>query len=188
MKIKILLPTLIGMTYAAAALAVSPGNYDTRFNISAQVPGSAMITTPEGTPITQLDIHLIPSGSPYAAPATLSADTVSIRPLRLWSNSSSDDKVRLTLDDGNSATGRPFTLNSSSGAQLNKMEYKISTIDHSGKKAFLYSGAQHDYILTRHVGYAEQEIAFVFESQRVHNAYKPGDYSGVVYANVAVMP
>lgn len=183
-----LLSGAASLMLVAASQATVPANYDTRFNITAQVPDSAFITDPQGTPVTEVDLRLIPAGSQFANPITLSADTLSFKPLRLWSNNASDNRVKITLDDGNSGTGSPFVLNSYTGSQLKPINYKITTVEGNERKVFTRSGAEHNYALVKQDSHAEKEIVFVVESLQAHNTYKPGAYSGVVYANVAALP
>lgn len=179
---------LAGLVLSAYAFATQPANYDTRFLLSAHVPESATITDAQGVPVTEIALSLTPSGSQHAAPATLSADTLTVKPLRIWSNSTEAERVRITIDDGQSATGQRFSLNGYGRNGPEKMEYTVSTVDDSGKKTFLYSGAQHDYTLTPMSTHAEKSIAFVFESSRAYGGYTPGNYSGIAYASVAVLP
>ena len=188
MTIRTLIAGVTGVLFSTAALATAPSHYDTRFNITAEVPDSAFITDPQGTPVTEIDLRLIPAGSHYARSTALSADTLGVKPLRLWSNNSGDNRVKITLDDGNSANGAPFVLNSSSGSRLEQMNYKVSTIEGAERKEFLRSGADNSYVLTKQQNHAEKEIVFVVESRQAHNTYQPGSYGGVVYANVAVIP
>lgn len=188
MKISLLISGVAGVLFSTAALATAPSHYDTRFNITAQVPDSAFITDPQGTPVTEIDLRLIPAGSSYARSTALSADTLSVKQLRLWSNSRDDNRVKITLDDENSATGSPFALNSSSGSRSEQMNYKVTTIAGAERKEFLRSGAENSYVLTKRQNHAEKEIVFMVESRQAHNSYQPGNYSGVIYANVAVIP
>ncbi|AKJ41129.1 hypothetical protein [Pragia fontium] len=192
MKIKHLALVVAGLAFSSAALATKPANYDMRFNISAEVPDSVLITDPEGNPITELDIRLTPAGSSHAGSTqSMSADTQSIQSLRLWSNVITDTKVKLTLDDNDVATGSAFALTSNAGGQLNKMNFKVSALEtDAAKYDFVNSGDNKDYTLTTvgagDTGHAEKEIAFVFESTKAYTDYSAGGYSGVVYANVAV--
>lgn len=190
MKIKQLALVVAGMAFSTAVLATTPANYDTRFNVSAQVPDSVLITDPDGNPVTELDVRLTPNGSGHADSQTsMSADTQNLKSLRLWSNSSSDTAVKLTLDDSNVATGSAFTLNSTSGGQLNKMTYKVSTIESgAAKKTFTNSGETKNYTLAPVGTHAEKEVAFLFESTAAYNSYTEGAYGGIVYANVTVGP
>ncbi|WP_159565995.1 hypothetical protein [Budvicia diplopodorum] len=192
MKIKHLALVVAGMTFSTAVLATTPANYDTRFNLSARVPDAVSITDPEGNPVADLDVRLTPNGSGHAdLRTTMSADTQNLQALRLWSNTvgATTTKVKLTLDDGNVSTGTAFALNSTSGGQLNKMSYKVSTIGAGAPKVnFTNSGEQKEYTLTTTGTHAEKDVAFVFESTAAHNTYAGGAYGGVVYATLALVP
>ena len=58
MKTKIVLSSLAVMMFSASALASTPASYDTKFNVRANVPDSAHIVTPDGKPVTDVDIEL----------------------------------------------------------------------------------------------------------------------------------
>ena len=194
MKIKQLAFVVAGLAFSGAALSAPVTNFDTRFNVTAEVPDGVLITDPDGNPVTELDIRLTPGGSGHAsATNTMSADTLKVKSLRLWSNNVSDLKVKLTLDDQYASTGSPFQLNSTTGGQLNKIPFTVATIESgAAKQTFVNSGDSKNYNMTAvgsgATGHTEKEVAFVFESTSAYNTYAAGGYSGVVYANVAVAP
>lgn len=175
MKAKVL-SAIVAMAISASALAITPPSYDTKFNVSANVPDGAMITDPGGRPITDLDVVLTP-----AASGKMEAQT---EQLSLWNNDVSKLDVSLTLDDSSVATGGAFTLSSTQGDVLNKMTYQISTITASGAQLFAKSGDTNDFTLTANGTHGEMPVVFKFVSDEDYNAIGQGNYTGVVYANV----
>ncbi|MTH45584.1 hypothetical protein [Intestinirhabdus alba] len=175
MKAKVLSAIAV-MAVSASALAASPSNYDTKFNVSANVPDSAMITDPSGRPITDLDVVLTP-----AASGKMEAQT---EQLALWNNDVSKLDVSLTLDDSAVATGSPFTLYSTQGDVLNNMTYQISSITADGAQQFTKSGDSKDFSLKANGTHGEMPVRFKFVSDANYTDIGQGNYTGVVYANV----
>lgn len=180
MKAKILLSAVIASALSASAFAATPASYDTKFNVSANVPDSAMITDPSGKPVTDLDVELIP-----AASGKMEAET---QLLKLWNNDVTGTDVSLTMDDSQSATGDAFTLYSTQGGSLHSLTYQISTISESGTQSFATSGDTMDYALTANGTHAELPVVFKFVSDADYNTLGQGHYTGVVYANVVANP
>lgn len=180
MKTKIVLSALAGLIVSASALAATPQSYDTRFNVSANVPDGAMITDPSGKPVTDLDVELVP-----AASGRMEAQTVA---LKLWNNDVTKLDVALTLDDSQSATGEAFTLYSSQGGTLNSMTYKITSLTSAGSSEYAKSGDSADYSLQANGTHGELPVMFKFVSDKNYTDLGQGNYSGVVYANVVAKP
>lgn len=180
MKTKIVLSALTGLTMSASALAATPQSYDTRFNVSANVPDSAMITDASGKPVTDLDVELVP-----AASGRMEAQTAA---LKLWNNDVTKLDVALTLDDSQSATGDAFTLYSTQGGTLNAMTYKINSITSAGSQEFAKSGDSSDYSLQANGTHGELPVMFKFVSDKNYTELGQGNYTGVVYANVVAKP
>lgn len=177
MKTKIALSILSGLVMSVSALAATPDTYDTRFNVSANVPDSAMITDPSGKPVTDLDVEMIP-----AASGRMEAQTVA---LKLWNNDVTKLDVALTMDDSQSATGDAFTLYSTQGGTLNSMSYKVSTVTSAGTQEFANSGETYDYSLVANGTHGELPVFFKFVSDKNYDELGQGNYTGVVYANLA---
>ena len=178
MKTKIVLSSLAVMMFSASALATTPASYDTKFNVSANVPDSAHIVTPDGKPVTDVDIELTANGlvgNKMEAKSPL---------LMLWNNDVNKLDVTLVMDDSQSATGGAFTLYSTQGGVLNSMTYKINTIDGTGTKSFATSGATQDYTLTANGTHGQLPLQWQFVSDADYTALGQGQYTGVVYANV----
>lgn len=180
MKTKVALSVLAGLVMSASALAATPQSYDTRFNVSANVPDSAMIVDPSGKPVTDVDVVLVPAASGYMEAQT---DT-----LMLWNNDVTKLDVSLVMDDSQSATGDAFTLYSTQGGTLNSMTYKISTITSAGSQEFAKSGDSKDYALKANGTHGEMPVVFKFVSDKAYDALGQGNYTGVVYANVVANP
>ncbi|HEY3984595.1 hypothetical protein [Cedecea sp.] len=180
MKTKIVISTLAAVAMSASALAATPQSYDTRFNVSANVPDGAMITDPSGKPVTDLDVELVPASS-----GRMEAQTIA---LKLWNNDVTKLEVGLTLDDSQSATGDAFTLYSTQGGTLNTLNYKVSTITSTGEKAFAKSGDKFDYTLQANGTHGELPVIFKFVSDKNYSQLGQGNYTGVVYANVVAKP
>ena len=175
-KIVIVLPSLAALIMSASALAVTPQSYDTRFNVSANVPDGAMITDPSGKPLTDLDVELVPAASGF-----MEAQTAVVK---LWNNDVEKLEVSLTLDDSQSASGDAFTLYSSQGGALNSMTYKISAITGDGTNIYDTSGKSYDFTLKANGTHGELPITFKFVSDKNYTDLGQGNYSGLVYANV----
>jgi hypothetical protein len=180
MKAKLLLSVIVASALSASAFAATPASYDTKFNVSANVPDSAMITDPSGKPVTDVDVEMTP-----AASGKMEAET---QLLKLWNNDVTGTDVSLTMDDSQSATGDAFTLYSTEGGTLHNMTYQISTISDSGSQSFAASGDTMNYTLTANGTHAEQPVVFKFVSDADYNTLGQGHYTGVVYANVVANP
>ena len=181
MKTKVALSVLAGLVMSASALASTPQSYDTRFNVSANVPDSAKIIDPSGKPVTEVDVVLVAKESGYMEAET---DT-----LKLWNNDVTKLDVSLVLDDSQSATGEAFTLYSTQGGTLNTMTYKISTVTTAGTQEFAKSGDSKNYALTAQgTTHADMPLRFRFVSDKTYDALGQGNYTGVVYANVVANP
>jgi hypothetical protein len=76
MKTQTMLSVLAGLVMSASAMASTPASYDTKFNVSANVPDSATITDPGGRPITDMDVELTPAASGYMEAQTTALKTV----------------------------------------------------------------------------------------------------------------
>lgn len=176
MKTKTLLSIFVGMAVSASALASTPASYDTKFNVSANVPDSVLITDAGGVPVTEVDVVLTAAPSGY-----MEANTET---LKLWNNDVSGLDVTLTMDDSQSSTGDAFTLYSSQGGVLNSMTYKISTITSAGEAQFAASGDSNDYTLVANGTHGELPVQFKFVSDSLYKDLGKGNYTGVVYANV----
>ncbi|HBN0576922.1 TPA: hypothetical protein L1N21_000995 [Escherichia coli] len=175
MKVNVL-SAIVAIAISGSALAATPQSYDTKFNVSANVPDSAMIIGPGGRPITDLDVVLTP-----AASGKMEAQT---EQLSLWNNDVNSPEVSLTLDDSSVADGGAFTLSSTQGDVLNTMTYKISTVTADGAQEFAQSGDSKDYTLKANGTHAEMPVVFKFVSDADYSTIGQGNYSGVVYANV----
>ncbi|GLR07776.1 hypothetical protein COO59_10185 [Mixta theicola] len=180
MKTKFILSAMTGLALSASALAATPVSYDTKFNVSANVPDSAKITDPSGRPITDMDITMTP-----AASGKMEAETSA---LKLWNNDVEKLEVLLTLDDSQAATGDAFRLYSTQGGKLDEMNYKISTFTNTGSQVFSASGDTKNYTLGANGTHGELPIVFKFVSDKNYDALGHGLYTGVVYANVVVKP
>ncbi|NIH92223.1 hypothetical protein FHW31_003698 [Enterobacter asburiae] len=176
MKTKSAIAILTGLVLSASAMADTPASYDTKFNVSANVPDSAHITDPSGKPITDMDVVLTPAASGFMEATT---DIV-----KLWNNDVNKLDVTLTLDDSQSATGGDFTLYSTEGGTLNSMTYKINAISSEGTKQFATSGSAQDYTLVANGTHGELPVKFHFVSNKAYTDLGQGNYTGVVYANV----
>lgn len=173
---------LLTVLASASVLAVTPANYDSKFNVSANVPEGAFISDPNGNPVTDVDIELTVN------PQTNKMDALSPE-LALWNNDSSKLEVSLIMDDAIVATGNQFSLTSTQNNRLQKMTYNISTITASGvPQKFVNSGDSKDFTLTANDKVASMPIVFKFESDAEYKALGQGYYKGVVYANVNVKP
>lgn len=177
MKIKIVLPALAALILSASALAATPENYDTRFNVSAKVPDGSMITDPGGKPISDLDVVLLP-----AASGRMEAQTIA---LKLWNNDVTKLSVALTLDDSQSGTGDEFRLYSTQSGKLDEMTYKINAITSTASKEYAKSGDSSDFTLLENGSHGELPVMFKFVSDKKYSELGQGNYSGLVYANVA---
>lgn len=180
MKTKILISALAALAMSTSALATTPQSYDTRFNVSANVPDGVMITDPSGKPVTDFDVALVP-----AASGRMEAQTIA---LKLWNNDVTKLEIGLTLDDSQSAAGDAFTLYSAQGNTLNTLNYKISTITNAGTKEFAVSGDAFDYTLQANGTHGELPVIFKFVSDKNYSELGQGNYTGVVYANVVAKP
>jgi len=180
MKAKVLLAALIGTAISASAFAATPASYDTKFNVSANVPDSAMITDPSGVPVTDVDVELVP-----AASGKMEAET---QLLKLWNNDVSGLDVSLTMDDSQAVTGDAFSLYSTQGGSLKNMTYTISTVTDAGTTDFATSGDTNDYTLNANGTHGELPVVFRFVSDADYTALGQGHYTGVVYANVVANP
>lgn len=171
---------LAALMFSTSALAAAPEKYDTKFNISANVPDSANITDPSGRPITDMDVVMKP-----AASGKMEVETP---PLKLWNNDVQKLEVGLTLDDSNSANGDAFTLFSNQGEALNSMTYKIVTLTSTGSQVFATSGTTKDYSLVANKTHGELPIIFRLVSDKDYDQLGQGMYKGTVYANVVAKP
>ncbi|MFI8416072.1 hypothetical protein ACQKDS_06355 [Serratia sp. NPDC078593] len=180
MKTKVIITALAGLLVSASSLAASPANYDTKFNVSANVPDSAKITDPSGRPITDMDVELVP-----AASGKMEAQTAA---LKLWNNDVNKLDIALTLDDSQSATGGAFTLYSTGGGKLSDLTYKISAVTGNGSQEFATSGESKDFSLVANGTHGELPVAFKFVSDKKYDELGQGMYTGVVYANVVAKP
>lgn len=180
MKTKFILSAFAGLVLSASALAATPASYDTKFNVSANVPDSAKITDPSGRPITDIDVMLRP-----AASGKMEAET---QALKLWNNDVQKLTVLLTLDDSQAATGAPFKLYSTQNGKLDEMTYQITTLTSAGSQVFTTSGQSREYTLGANGTHGELPVVFKFISNQNYDALGQGLYSGVVYANVVVKP
>ena len=180
MKTKFILSVLSGLLFSASALAATPVSYDTKFNVSANVPDSAKITDPSGRPITDIDIMLRP-----AASGKMEAETSA---LKLWNNDVEKLEVQLTLDDSQTASGAPFTLYSTQSGKLDEMTYKIATVTSAGSQLFSTSGETKSYTLSANGTHGELPVVFKFVSDKNYDVLGQGLYTGVVYANVVAKP
>ncbi|QHM73472.1 hypothetical protein [Mixta intestinalis] len=181
MKTKFMLSVLAGLVVSASAMASAPASYDTKFNVSANVPDSVKITDPDGRPVTEVDVVLeaAPSGKMEAE----------VRDLKLWSNNVADTAVQLVMDDAGVATGDAFTLVNTDGGTMKSMTYKINTvIEGADAQYFNNSGDSNDYTLTVNGTHAELPVAFQFTSIDNYDTLGQGLYTGVVYANVVANP
>lgn len=174
------LTVLAALGFSASSMAVTPESYDTKFNVSANVPDSAVITDPSGRPVTNLNVEMVPapSGNMEAL----------VPALKLWNNDLTKLEIALTLDDGNSAKGDAFTLMSTNGDVLNSMTYKIRSITSNGSKTFESSGDTYDYTLAANGKHGELPISFRFISNEPYSNIGQGAYTGTVYANVVAKP
>lgn len=180
MKTKNMLFVTAGLLMSASTIAATPASYDTKFNVSANVPDSATITDPSGRPITDMDVELTPAASGYMEAQT--------KLLKLWNNDVAKLQIALTLDDSQSVKGDAFTLYSTQGDKLNDMAYKISTVTAAGSKDFSTSGDSNDYTLIANGTHGELPVMFKFVSNKKYDALGQGSYTGVVYANVNAKP
>lgn len=177
MKHKVALTVLATLLVSASALATQPAQYDTKFNVSANVPDGAMITNPDGTPVTDVDIELVANG----ASKKMEAHSPE---LYLWNNDVTKLDVSLILDDQTAPTGSKFTLTSVQGGSLQKMTYNISTLTSGPKQSFVNSGDSKDFKLKANGTHGEMPVVFHFVSDADYNTLGQGNYKGVVFANV----
>ncbi|KGA32968.1 hypothetical protein [Pectobacterium odoriferum] len=181
MKTKLLMTAMAGLLASSAAFAATPGSYDTKFNVSANVPDSARITDPSGRPVTELDVVLEPAPS-----GKMEAQTV---PLKLWNNNVSNLDISLKLDDSQSADGSKFTLYGTDGNTLSSLTYQINTITEAGAQNYVNSGESKVFSLkAASANHAELPIVFKFVSDNEYEKLGTGKYTGVVYANVTANP
>ncbi|EMF04254.1 hypothetical protein [Serratia marcescens] len=182
MKIKVALSVLASLMFSASALAATPASYDTKFNVSANVPDSVRITDPSGRPVTDLDVVMKAVASGYMEAQT--------PPLKIWNNDMTKLEVSMTLDDSQAASGSAFTLYSTQGSTLNHMSYKITTLTSDGLKTFATSGESNKYTLVATTGatHSELPVVFRFVSDSKYDSLAQGNYTGVVYANVSTKP
>lgn len=180
MKNKIAISAL-ALLVSASAFAVTPAKYDTKFNVSANVPEGAYITSPDGTPVTDVDIELIAN----AASGKMEAMSPE---LALWNNDATKLDVSLVMDDATVATGNKFSLTSTQDGRLQKMTYSISTLTNGPQQTFTNSGDSKDFALTANGAHGELPIIFHFVSDADYKALGQGYYTGVVYANVNAKP
>lgn len=181
MKTKVALSVLAGLMFSASALAATPASYDTKFNVSANVPDSVHITDPSGRPVTDIDVVMTAAASGYMEAQT--------PPLKIWNNDVSKLDVTMVLDDGQAASGSAFTLYSTQGGTLNPMSYQIKTLTSAGFKTFATSGVSNDYTLVANgTTHSELPVVFQFVSDGKYDTLAQGNYTGVVYANVSTKP
>lgn len=180
-KQKIAFAVLAAFMVSGSAFATQPASYDTKFNVSANVPEGAIITGPDGTPITDVDIELVANGSSKKMEA-LSPE------LYLWNNDVSKLDVSLVMDDKTAPTGSQFSLTSTQDGRLQKMTYSINTITTGPQQTFTNSGDSKDFTLAPNGSHGELPIVFHFVSDADYNAIGQGHYTGVVYANVNAKP
>jgi len=173
MKTKVALSVLLALAFSGSVLANTPASYDTKFNVSANVPDSAHITDPSGKPVTDLDVVLTPADSGKMEAMT--------GPLKLWNNDVSKLEVSLIMDDAQSATGSAFTLYSDT---MVPMQYAIEASSNGLSKSFPTSGSTQDYTLNADGTHGELPIRFKFVSTKDYTDLGQGNYTGVVYANV----
>lgn len=179
---KIILPALAGLVISASALAVTPPKYDTKFNVSANVPDSVRLADENGNSITDMDVELVAKGDKMEA---------TTKRLMLWNNSSDITKlnVQLTLDDSVKATGAPFNLSTiNSSNKLDDMEYTITAITKGDPQEFSNSGDTKNYTLEAQTDHSSLPIAFRFVSVKDVKNLGEGHYSGIVYANLNAVP
>ncbi|AKG68203.1 hypothetical protein WN53_03085 [Serratia fonticola] len=170
------LSLITGAMFSASVFAATPASYDTKFNVSANVPDSAHITDASGRPLTDLDVELKPAASGFMEATTPA--------LRLWNNDVAKLEVSLILDDGQNASGGAFTLYSTDRDTLSSLSYKINTITEVGQKAYVKSGDSQDFTLQANGTHGELPVAFKFVSDAKYSELGQGNYTGVVYANV----
>ncbi|WPM84876.1 hypothetical protein QNH14_21865 [Apirhabdus apintestini] len=182
MKATFAIATLAGLVFSASALAVTPTSYDTKFNVSANVPDSTYISDGDGNPVTEVDVVLEAVSSGFMEAKT---DTLFMR---------SNDKaanVTMTLDDSVQGKNEPFKLWSSDNG-LQEMSYKITANAGGSAAGALYaaSGDVHDFTLANDAGksYSQSPVIFHFVSDEKSVNLAQGNYKGVVYANVAAKP
>lgn len=178
MKQKVLALSIItGLVFSASALATTPGSYDTKFNVSANVPEGAYIADASGKPITDVDVELTPAASGKMETTT--------QLMKLWNNDVNKLEVTLIMDDSQAGTGDKFTLYTGGESDtLGSMTYQISTVSSAGTKAFAASGDTQDYTLTANGTHGELPVKFKFVSDKNYTDLGQGNYTGVVYANL----
>jgi len=181
MKNKVTLSILSGLLISSSVFAITPSSYDTKFNVSANVPEGAVISYPDGTPVTDIDVELVPNASSGKMEGVT-------KELTLWNNDIAKLDVSLTFDDSIVATGSKFSLTSTQGGQLRKMTYNINTLTNGPQQTFVNSGDSKDYTLTANGTHGELPILFHFVSDADAKALGQGYYTGVVYANVNAKP
>lgn len=170
--------TVLGaMVFSASALAAAPASYDTKFNVSANVPDSAMITDAGGRPISDINVEMVAAASGRME-ATVPA-------LKLWNNDPQKLEVTLTLHDGNVSDNQPFNLFSTQGDVLNSMTYEIHAITSGAPKKFPTSGSNNDFTLLSTGSHGELPVVFRFVSNEEYKDLGQGHYSGTVYANLS---
>lgn len=182
---KFTISLLATLAMSASALAATPASYDTKFNVSANIPDDAKITDPGGMPITNMDIEMVPAASGKMEGSSPM--------LKLWNNGIDKLNVSLILDDSQASTGEAFTLYSTQGGTLSDMSYQVSTItsdsDNGAKaKKFTNSGDTLDYTLKASADqkHGELPLVFKFVSTKNYSELSQGHYTGVVYANLVV--
>lgn len=176
MKTQVALSVLAGLVFSASALADTPASYDTKINVSANVPDSAHITDASGKPITDLDVVLKPASSGFMEATT--------PVLKLWNNDVEGRDVSLIIDDSQAANGGSFILYSRQGGVLNSMTYRIDTMTTAGTTRYTTSGQSEDFALVANGTHSELPITFNFISDARYADLGQGNYTGVIYANV----
>lgn len=178
MKNKYLLTGITALLMSATAFASVPGSYDTKFNISANVPDSATITDGSGRPITDLDSEMVPAPSGKMESAT--------EVLKLWNNDKTKLAVTLKLDDSQAADNDPFTLYTSQGNSLSSLTYKVHVVSSGLNTVFTKSGESKPFMLVANGEHGELPVRFKFISDKAYKDLPQGHYSGVIYANLSV--
>lgn len=169
--------SVLALLVSSSAFAVTPAKYDTKFNVSANVPDGVYISTPDGTPVTDVDIELVAN----AASGKMEAMSPE---LSLWNNDVSRLEIALIMDDAVIATGNQFSLTSTQGGRLQKMTYNINTVTDGPQQTFTNSGDSKYFSLKVNGTHGELPIMFHFISDADYKELGQGHYTGVVYANV----
>ncbi|QCT20898.1 hypothetical protein FEM41_15215 [Jejubacter calystegiae] len=182
MKLKSTIATLAGLVISASAMAATPSSYDTKFNVSANVPTGVYISDPDGNPVTEVDVVLTAQPSGFMEAVT--------DQLRLRNNDPTGVKVSMILDDSLASTGSPFALWSNAGGSLKSMKYTIQAMTTAASSAtFTNSGDSSDFTLSNvQSGFADEPVQFKFVSVDKSLDIAKGYYTGVVYANVNAAP